>query len=113
MKWLKNLYVGDRADRSRYRLMRQIRRQKPTFEIYVLTLPSHPGNQLDILNANQLRYSYYREKEDLVIVGLARGKADALNLTARMVDECYHRRGNADLSAYLREKLEREGGMPQ
>ncbi len=113
MKWLKNLYVGDRADRSRYRLMRRIRRQKPTFDIYVLTMPSHPGNQLDIVDANQLRHSYYQNKEDLVIVGLARGRGDALNLTARMVDECFHRTGGADLAAYLQDKLDHEGVMPE
>ena len=68
--------------------------------LFVLTLPTHSKNQLDIVPASALRQAFYR-KRDPVIVGLAQGKDGAVELLAQIATECVEVTGGADLKAYL------------
>lgn len=109
MKWMKDFYVGDRALKLKKKIVRGIRWRRPLPDAYILTIASNPRNQIDILRAYILRQPYFRKNDDIVIIGIAKGHQDALDLMLRITDECVRRTGTADVRSYLEEKI-REGG---
>ncbi len=109
MKWMKDFYVGDRALPKKNRIVRRIRWKRPLPDTCILTIASNPRNQIDILRAYILKQPYFRKHDDLVIVGIASGYSDALDLMMRITDECVRATGTANVRSYLEEKI-RKGG---
>jgi len=97
MKWFDRLYVGDGAEKKQDRIVRGIRVGKVQWNVYVLTLPSNPANQLDILSSNYLLQSYYRRQEDLTVVGIAKGREEAFFVLQQMVEDAMKEYGTPDL----------------
>lgn len=54
-----------------------------------------------------LRQNYYREQEDLLIVGVGASYQDAVETVGQIVDETYRETGGFDVKTYLREKEDR------
>lgn len=109
MKCMKHLYVGDQAVKTRVRILRRIHRKKMLADAYVVMPALHRRDQLDVMHANFLLQPFYKNMEDLVIIGIAEGKADAINLVLRITDECWHRTGGADLRSYVEQRIREEG----
>ncbi len=109
MRWMRELYVGDRVYRSKKKIVRRIRRHKPLPGVYVLILSMNPSNQVEFFDANTLLQPYYRRQDNLTIVGIAGGYDEAVLLVMRMADECYRKTGSGELRAFLTDRLRREG----
>lgn len=109
MKCMKHLYVGDRAEKTKKRILRRIHQKKLLAEAYVLMPALHPHDMIDVIHANFLFQPFYQNQENLVIVGIAEGKADAMNLVMRITDECFRRTGSAQIRTWLEEKIREEG----
>ena len=109
MRWMKHLYIGDQAENRQKELRQRIARGGRTLNAHVLMPAANPQDQVDILPARFLRQPYYRRQEDLIIVGLAGGKADAVQLLLRITDECVRRTGSGDLRQFLAERIREEG----
>ncbi|MDD3173625.1 MAG: hypothetical protein PHF63_08200 [Herbinix sp.] len=77
-----------------------INQGEATFEVYCIAFASHPDNLFDILNANELLFPHYK-KSDVRIVGLAKGKEEAINLVQSMLMEVYNNTGNFDVRNYF------------
>lgn len=86
--WDKNMRCGEKVVHSRKKLIRRITRRKPVINIYCIAIASNARNLLDIYNANELMLPYYK-KTRLHMVGLARGRDEALQLAADMITEIY------------------------
>ncbi len=80
-----------------------MKKGKLTADIYLLALPSNPENLLDIIPAKDLLQKGY-PKETLRIIGLAKGKKEALALVTQIVDEVFQETGDVKLVDYLKEK---------
>ena len=52
MKWYKKLYLGENAEKSRYKVFGRIRMNKFSFNTYLIVLPSNKENLLDIISVN-------------------------------------------------------------
>ena len=109
IKWLDPLFVSESAERDIKRTVRRIKHRRGLLDIYVLVLPTNIEDQLDILHANYLLQPWYQHRE-LTIVGIAKGKREAVDLVVRMVDEAQKRIGVPNLKLYLRCLLSGEGG---
>lgn len=98
--WTSPLHVGDKMKKKKDRVIVSINNSEATFDVYCITFASHPDNLFDIMNANELLFPYYR-KSEIRIVGLAKGRAEAIHLVQRMLMEVYQKTGSFDVRAYF------------
>ncbi len=88
IRWADKLYLGDSIKGRKAKVMKAIEAGKLAFSVYCITYAVNPENLLDIINANELSFSYY-QKQEMHIVGLAGSKSEALELVRNMIEEMY------------------------
>ncbi|MFT4105907.1 MAG: hypothetical protein QM657_09100 [Lacrimispora sp.] len=98
--WSDHLYVGEKARRKRYRIIRGIRKSRPVRGSYVITPASDGNNILDICPASLLVSPFYPEKE-LLVIGIAASYWEALEVARCIVDEMYGQTGGFDLLSFI------------
>ena len=89
MRWYSHLYVGEKAGKRRFSIIRGIREGKLQPEVYVITPPQNGNNILDIYPAPMLLLPPYRD-EDMEILGIAVTYWEALEVVRQMVEDMYH-----------------------
>ena len=90
MRWYRNLYLGDNAKKAKYKVFGRIRKGRFTSDTFLITLPSSEENLLDITSANFLLQPYFKKKinlDKIYVVGLAKGREEALYLVRDIIDE--------------------------
>ena len=105
MKWYRRLYVGENAKAAKYKIFGRVRKGRLQKDAFLVMLPSNKDNLLDIMEANYVLQPHFKKnvyKDDLYIVGLAKGKDEALELVRTIVDEVYQHTGGFDISGYLK-----------
>ena len=100
MNWYQNLYSGKTAEKKKDRLIREIDGEKYRGNIYLITLAANPENQLEILSVHQLRFSYIRRNCPLIL-GIASGYEEALDVLKKMVEEVYEATGDVKIREYF------------
>ena len=101
MRFLSSLYLGEKARETEEQVMDDVRSGRYVKDLYVLIEPLSDANQIEVLQAYYLRQRYYQEK-DPMILGVAKGKSEALDLVLQMTQEALDRFGRPDLRAYVR-----------
>lgn len=101
MRWYNHLYVGKSAKKKRFAIIRGIRHEKLQPGIYVITPAVNGKNICDIYPSCMLLTPYYKS-QDLVIVGIASGYFEALELVRDIVDEMFKTTGGFDLKDFLK-----------
>jgi hypothetical protein len=100
MLWYNHLYLGEKAKKHCYSIIRDLRKKKYQPGIYVITPASNGNNILDIYPAMVLKAPYY-EKQELLILGVAVGYQEALKLSGTIVDEMYRKTGAFCLNDFI------------
>lgn len=115
MYFYKNMYISPRV-RDPGRVKKDLARGKGHLLIYVLTLSGVPsaGEEagrpvLEIMHCANLQQPWYRMNPPL-IVGLAEGKEDAVELVETITKESFHMTGRWNAAEYL---LSRIGFLPE
>ena len=103
MTWSKKLFIGDEAKKKKISYLWKLKRGKGVFGLYVITLASNPANQLDIIDSREFMGKRY-PKRDAVIVGIAKGYDDAVELVNHMAQVTVTRTGDADIRGFLTEE---------
>lgn len=102
MEWYHNLYasksIGDKVGRIKWK----INHNAATVSVYVIAFASNQENLLDIIPAWELMQKSY-PKKNMMIIGLAKGYRDALELVRTIIDETYQHTGTVDVRSYLAE----------
>lgn len=80
--------------------MKAIENRQLTFEVYCITFASNPNNLFDIINANELLFPYYAQKE-IYVLGLAASKEKATLLVKDMLEEVYRESGGFCVREYF------------
>lgn len=99
MEWYKNLYLGEKAAKKHFKLLRKINKRRLT-NAYVVTLPSNSENVLDIYSYNELLQKHY-DSSRIFVVGLAYGKEEAMELTKDIILDVYLKSGTVKVSEYI------------
>mgnify|MGYP006918876164 CR=1 FL=1 len=102
--------MGENARKAKYKVLGRVIKRKLSFDTYLITLPSNPSNILDMYPANVLLQSHYKKKaakDDVYIVGIAKGRDEACELVRDIVDEVYSNTGDFDISRYLKFGMKR------
>lgn len=104
MRWYRKLYVGETARKDRYRIVGKVKwRRLQKKNAYLITLASNEANLLDIYPANTMLWPYFRKKE-ILIVGIAVGYEEAVELACHIVAEVYSGTGSFDVRGYIEER---------
>lgn len=100
IQWTTKLYIGDKMKKKKNKAINSISNSKATFNVYCIAFASNPSNLFDIMDANELLFPHYRNL-DVCIVGLAEGKAEAIELIREMLMEEYQETGNFNVRTYF------------
>lgn len=101
LKFAQNLYLGEGIAPEKLDKLKNRLNKKPLLaNVYLITLARNPADQLDIFDARQLVQPHYKDEEFLVL-GMASGYEDALQLIERITGECLKARGDCNLREYL------------
>ena len=103
MRWYNRLYVGKKAKRYRRFIIKHIREQKFQSGAYVITPASNGNNILDIYPAVVLLHPEYASR-DYLVIGIAAGYWEALEVVRQIVDDLYRQTGGFDLDSFIDEK---------
>lgn len=98
--WTTRIYVGDKMKKKKEKVIASINNSEVTFGVYCIIFASHPDNLFEIVDANELLYPHYKRLE-VQIVGLARGKEEAIHLVQRMLMEIYKKTGSFEVRTYF------------
>lgn len=104
MKWYKGLYLGEGAKSEKYKIFGKVMKGRFHKDTFLILLPSNSENLLDIISANELLQPHYRKKmyhDELYVLGIAKGREEALELVRLIIDEVYHATGGFDISGYM------------
>ena len=94
LKFAQNLYLGEGIAPEKLDKLKKRLNKKPLLANVYL------ADQLDIFDARQLAQPHYKDEEFLVL-GMASGYEDALQLIERITGECLKARGDCNLREYL------------
>ena len=100
-EWYEHMFMGEKASRHRFDILEKIRNKKGLRGIYIIVPASNPANILDIIPAAELTKSWYEERQDLLVVGVAKGYDEALETAGRIVGTLYRTTGTFELERML------------
>lgn len=86
--WNDKLYFGETIKKRHRRTIAAINRGKLTRGVYCIAFASNESNLFDILPANELLFSHYKNSE-VHILGLARGRKEATLVVQDMIVDVY------------------------
>ena len=109
MKWYHDLYVGDSIAGKANRIKWKINHRAGMLSVYVIAFASNEQNLLEVIPSWELMQKAYPGKQDMHIIGLAKGYDEALELVRRIIEETYQHTGTVDVCAYLKMKDRRHG----
>ena len=82
----KNLYLGENAKKEKHKIIRNIRRHKLQFGVYVIALCVNGRDMFDLIPTYMLGTDGYKGR-DITILGLAKGKEEAGEVACRMIED--------------------------
>ena len=101
LKFAQNLYLGEGIAPEKLDKLKKRLNKKPLLaNVNLITPARNTADQLDIFDARQLAQPHYKDEEFLVL-GMASGYEDALQLIERITGECLKARGDCNLREYL------------
>lgn len=100
VKYYSNLYVSDSLKKKKDKVIRRLERRKIQPDLHVILLPGCGHNQLEIVNAMYLLQPGY-PREDRLVVGIAKGWDDAVELVETISREVYEATGDLQLRDYI------------
>jgi len=109
MKFLKTYYVGEAAKDLYGKFLKGLKKGKADFDCYVISISADAHEQLDIMHGKVFLSKYVPDREERLIVGLAAGKTDAVNLIEKITEESVAAGFGGRIRDYLLDKAEREG----
>lgn len=100
MIWYEDLYVGKSIVHKTNKIIWKIRHNAGQLNIYIIALASNEKNLLDIIPAQELLQKGY-PRQQLYIVGLAKGYDEAVEVAVSIIDEVYQKTGAFAVRQYL------------
>lgn len=106
MRYYKHLYLAD-GIKKKEKIIRKLEEKKLQINIHVITLARNEKNQLEIYNSMvflQPDFPY----DDFLVVGLAKGYEDAVEMVEEIAQEVYNKTKGADIRSYILEREQEE-----
>lgn len=101
MRWYKHLYVGKKAKEKRFSMIQNIRLNRFQTGVHVVTPASNEKNVLDIYPAAVLLQDYYKNQDELLILGIGADYFETLEVAGQIVNDIYRTTGGFSLNEFL------------
>ena len=103
MKWYPYLYVGERAEEKKGRIIHRLKTGAGMFDVWVITEAANGVDMLDIVSSAWLKQPAVRRTLPM-IVGIDKGYEEAVELVEKIAEETYRYTGACDIRGYLRDR---------
>lgn len=106
MRYYKHLYLAE-GIKKKEKIIRKLEEKKLQMNIHVITLARNEKNQLEIYNSMvflQPDFPY----DDFLVVGLAKGYEDAVEMVEEIAQEVYNKTKGADIRSFILEREQEE-----
>ncbi len=100
MIWYRFLYADESCASGKEKIKWKIRHNAGMLDTYVVTLSENAGGLLEIISTVELMQRGY-PKQELFIVGVAKGYESARDLACQIILEVYHKTGGFHVRKYL------------
>ena len=87
MRWYRDLYISSQLEAAAEEVKKDLENGVCKRNLYVITPSVNEKDLLDIRKGRDLKKQYLKEK-DLLILGLAKGYDEAVELSVRILKEC-------------------------
>ena len=104
MDWYYDLYLGEKIAKKKNKLIYKIKDLKFTPSTYVIALPRNRRDILETFPAEILKQKYYK-KENIFVVGLAKGNEEANHVMFEIIQDCYRETNTVNVRDFI---LDRE-----
>lgn len=108
MTYYRELLLGEGLEKKKEKLVRKLNQGKILLDTYVIILSPNDKNQLEIMDC-VLLLPRIKRKEEVFIVGIAKGHEEAIDLVAEFTRQVYDETKGADIRSYIL-KRQNEGG---
>ena len=102
IRWARNPYLGEGIEDWK-EIRTKVNKGDFLPTIFLVTLSNHPDHVLEFIPSFMLRQKWNR-KTCSKIVGIAKGKKEAMNLVADIVREVYENTGAVEIREYLKKR---------
>lgn len=103
MKYYYALYMDEHIKEKQEIVLKNIESDKWQLEKYLIALTKNERNHLEIFNSVLLMQKSM-SKDDLFVVGITSGYAEALEIIEKIAQEVYDKTGGADIRNYILQK---------
>ncbi len=100
MLWNNRLYVGEKAAPHKKTIVNKIKKNKAQLGVYVLALPVNADNVMDIYPAQVLLQEHFKKSNQLII-GIAKGRDEALELMMQMIVDSIDETGSYKVASLI------------
>ncbi|MBQ2705317.1 MAG: hypothetical protein IJF60_00740 [Agathobacter sp.] len=107
MKFFHDLYMGDMVSSKYEAIMKKLNSDKPVLDLYLITMANNPDNMLEIVPQREVLQKGYPNM-DIRVVGLAKGKKEAIVVVQSIVEESLRETGSADVRVFLNQRWEEQ-----
>lgn len=104
VRWYKDLFLDGITKHTASKIKQQIEKEKLQYPIFLVALASNENNLLDVMNVNELLFSYYK-KRTTYILGLASSRQQAKIMAAAIISKVYQDTGECDVRSYVQGKF--------
>ncbi len=102
----RQLYVDEYASKNFRNITRKIRSENYPSGTFVIVLSKDSG-RVEYYDCKAFKQKYYKETGNYpLIIGLAQNMESARNIVIAIIEEAVAETGNADVRAYLKDKME-------
>lgn len=105
LHFYKDLFISESITKSKEELIDAIINQHTFLHTYIVTMPLvESENQLEIYHIELNKQSYFHP-ENFIVIGIALGYVDALELVEKITHLVYTESKDANIKAYFQNKL--------
>ena len=97
------IFYGPKAQLDSEGLKKAMKRKKWFPGIYLVTSATDRDFRIEVYNSPQLSQKFFSTRK-LLVLGIAVGYQEALNLVCTIMDDVYRKTGGADIKEYLRKQ---------
>lgn len=102
LRWIKNYYTG-KSVKDAEDIRAKMKEGKVLPGIFLIAFSRHPDHLLEIVPEYMLLQKW-NEKSCSRIIGVAKGKKEAMELVADIFREVYDNTGTVDIKKYLKNR---------
>lgn len=102
LRWMRNYYIGKNVKNAE-EIRTKLNQGTVLPGIFLITFSKHPDHLLEIIPAVMLLQKW-NERSCRKVVGVAKGKKEAMELVADIFREVYDNTGTVDIKKYLKNR---------